>query len=127
MMKKQSLDFIVGYLFNTMDKNIFKHFNCHKSTLVESHRIPKLWFGLSSCHDITNDIISEEKYELIQKLQNGLNQLYPELETICEKIVPENQFIRFYFRVKYRELVRKMTVREIEKALGYKIEIVSDK
>ena len=127
MMKKQSLDFIVGYLFKSMDTSIFKHFNCHKSTLVESHCVPKIWFGLSSCSSITNDITGDKKYELIQKLQDTLNALYPKFNTICERVVPEHQYIRFDFKVTPIPEVKKMTIEEIEKALGYKIEIVSDK
>lgn len=127
MMQKQSLDFIVGYLFKSMDNSIFKHFNCHKSTLVESHSVPKIWFGLSSCSSFTNDITEDKKYELIQKLQDVLNDLYPKFNTICERVVPEQQYIRFDFKVTPIPEVKKMTVEEIEKELGYKIEIVSDR
>ena len=127
MMHKQSLDFIVGYLFKSMYTSIFKHFNCHKSTLVESHCVPKIWFGLSSCSSITNDITGDKKYELIQKLQDTLNDVYPKFNTICERVVPEKQYIRFDFKVTPIPEVKKMTIEEIEKALGYKIEIVSDK
>ena len=129
MMKEQSLDFIVGYVFARMDNSIYKHMwtECRKDPLVESFSVPKIWFGLSSCHSYTNDIIGSKKYELIQKLTDTLNALYPKLETVCERIVPEKQYIRFDFRVKYRETIKKMTVSEIEEVLGYKIEIVGDK
>ena len=129
MMNKQSLDFIVGYVFAQMCRSISKHFNnnCTKETLVESIAVPKIWFGLTSCSFITNDIAEDKKYELIQKLHDALNDLYPRLNTTCERIIPEKCFIRFDFKVKYKEQVKKMTVEEIEKALGYKIEIVSDK
>lgn len=128
MMQRQSLDFIVGYLFKSMDNIIFKHFSHHKNTLLESHCVvPKIWFGLSSCSSITNDITGDNKYYLIQKLQNTLNALYPKFNTICERIIPEKQYIRFDFKVTPIPEVKKMTVEEIEKALGYKIEIVSDK
>lgn len=127
MMKKQSLDFIVGYLFKSMDTSIFKHFSCHKSTLVESHCVPKIWFGLSSCSSITNDITEDKEYELIQNLQDTLNALYPKFNTVCERVVPENQYLRFDFKVTPIPEVKKMTIEEIEKELGYKIEIVSDR
>ena len=129
MMQKQSLDFIVGYVFCKMDKSIYKHFHTyeHKSTLVESHCVPKIWFGLSSCSSITNDVTGDKKYELIQNLQGTLNALYPKFNTICERIVPENQYLRFDFKVTPIPEVKKMTIEEIEKALGYRIEIVSDK
>ena len=129
MMKAKSLDFIVGYVFAKMDRSIFKYFNNNdmKETLVESISVPKIWFGLSSCQQVTNDIKGDEKYILRENICEALNSIYPRLETICERIIPEKCYIRFDFKVKYREQVKKMTVEEIEKALGYKIEIVSDK
>jgi hypothetical protein len=73
-----------------MDNIIFKHFSHHKNTLLESHCVvPKIWFGLSSCSSITNDITGDNKYYLIQKLQDTLNALYPHFNTVCEKIIPE--------------------------------------
>ena len=127
-MKEQPLDFIAGYVFARVDKAIFKHFWTyeHKNELIVSIDVPKTWFGLTSCASVTNDIIGVKKYELIQKLTDTLNSLYPKLDSVCERITPENQYLKFHFKVKYREQVKKMTVEEIEKALGYKIEIVSD-
>ena len=127
MMQKQSLDFIVGYVFAKMDRSIFKQFghNDTKETLVESITVPKIWFGLSSCQQVTNDIKGDEKYLLRENICEVLNSIYPRFETICERITPEKQYIRFDFRVKYREQIKKMTVAEVEEALGYKIEIVS--
>ena len=127
MMQGKSLDFITGYVFAKMDRSIFKHFNVRKDTLVESHCVPKIWFGLSSCQQVTNDIKGDEKYLLRENICEALNSVYPRLETICERIIPEKCYIRFDFRVKYREKIKKMTVAEVEEALGYKIEIVSDK
>ena len=129
MMQGKSLDFITGYVFAKMDRSIFKHFshNDTKETLVESISVPKIWFGLSSCQQVTNDIKGDEKYILRGNICEALNSIYPRLETICERIIPENQYIRFDFKVKYREQIKKMTVAEVEEALGYKIEIVSDK
>ena len=133
MMKAKSLDFIVGYVFAKMDRSIFKHFSNNDTvidpteTLVESITVPKIWFRLSSCQQVTNDIKGDEKYILRENICEALNSIYPRLETICERIIPEKCYIRFDFKVKYREQVKKMTVEEIEEALGYKIEIVSDK
>lgn len=128
-MQKQSLDFIVGYVFAKADRGIFKHFWTYenKNELLVSVDVPKIWFGLPSHNNITNDISGDKKYELIQKLTDTLNDLYPKLDSICEKITPEKQYLKFHFRVKYKEQIKKMTVEEIEKALGYKIEIVSEK
>lgn len=127
MMQKQSLDFITGYIFAQMDRSIFKHFNIKKDTLVESIIVPKIWFGLSSCHQVTNDITGDKKYLLRENICGTLKDLYPKLDAVCERIVPDNQYIRFDFRVKLKDVIKKMTVAEVEEVLGYKIEIVSDK
>lgn len=127
MMQRQSLDFIVGYLFNSLDKSIFKHFSNHKSTLVESHCVPKIWFGLSSSSCYTNDVKGEIKYQLKIMLEKVLQDLYPQFKTEVVRIVPEKQYLRFDFKITPIPEVKKMTVEEIEEALGYKIEIVSDK
>ena len=127
MMTEQSIPFIVGYLFKSMDNSIFKHFNCHKGILVESHCVPKIWFGLSSTSCYTNDIKGEIKHQLKIMLEKVLQDLYPKFKTEVVRIIPENQYIRFDFKVTPIPEVKKMTVEEIEKELGYKIEIVSDK
>lgn len=128
MMQKQSLDFIIGYVFARVDRALFKHFWKYenKEELKVSIEVPKIWFGLPSHNNITNDITGNDKYGMIQKLNDTLNDLYPKLDSICEKITPEKQYLKFHFRVKYKEQIKKMTVEEIEKELGYKIEIVSD-
>ena len=129
MMKEQSLDFITGYVFARVDRAIFRHFWTYqnKNELTVSIEVVKIWFGLTSCSSVTNDITGDKKYELMQKLTDTLNSLYPKLDCLCEKIAPENQYLKFHFKVRFKEQVKKMTLEEIEKALGYKIEIVSDK
>ena len=127
MMKEQSIPFIVGYLFSKVDMSIYKHFNAHKRNLIDSQLVPKIWFGLSSCSSVTNDIKGELKYQMKMLLEKTLKDLYPKFETTVIRIVPEKHYIRFDFNVKPIPEVKKVTIEEIEKALGYKIEIVSDK
>lgn len=130
MMKEQSLDFIVGYLFGNLDKSIFKHFyrQDKKGPLtVNSYCVPKTWFGLTSSKDVIEDIRGDVKYLLREAICNTLKDLYPKLEVYCERIVPYNQYIAFDFKIVKKPEVKKMTVSEVEAALGYKIEIVSDK
>lgn len=129
MMKPQSLDFIVGYLFSRMDKYIFEHFNANQceEALVVSINIPKIWFGLTSSHDITNDLKGFQKYAIRVAICETLTDMYPKLESCCGKIVADNQYIRFDFEVKYKEVVKKMTITEIESILGHKIEIIGDR
>lgn len=129
MMKPQSIDFIVGYLFSRMNEYIFEHFNINQceEALVVSISVPKIWFGLSSSHDITNDVKGVHKYAIRVLICETLTDNFPKLESCCERIVPDNQYIRFDFEVKYKEVVKKMTVTEIESILGHKIEIIGDR
>ena len=127
-MKAQSLDFIVGCIFARVDESIFKHFyrnNC-KGDLMRGYCIPKIWFGLTCSKQVTNDITGDIKYLLRESICSTLKDSYPKLDVVCERIVPDNQYIRFDFRVKPKDVIKKMTIEEIEKELGYKVEIVSD-
>ena len=72
MMKEQSIPFIVGYLFSKVDMSIFKHFNVSKRNLIDSQLVPKIWFGLSSCSSVTNDIKGELKYQIRTLLEKTL-------------------------------------------------------
>lgn len=129
MTKAKSLPFILGYLLARIEGAISEHFlqcGCNNK-FTGGLLVPKTWFGLSSCPFITNDIKGDYKYQLKVALQKVLSDLYPNFETVCEKIIPEGQYIKFDFKITPLSEVKKMTVEEIEKELGYKIEIVSDK
>ena len=127
MMAEQPIPFIVGYLFKCVDNSIVKHFSCYKDTLVESYSVPTIWFGSSSRSCCSDDIKGELKYQLKIMLEKVLQDWFPKFKIEVVRIIPENRFIRFDFKVTLISEVKKMTIEEIEKSLGYKIEIVSDK
>ena len=76
---------------------------------------------------LTNDITGDEKFWLKEKLGRLMEDVFPKFEITITKIVPDAQYIRFDYNVVKKAPVKKMTVEQIEKELGYKIEIVSDK
>lgn len=131
MMKKQTYEFIAGCVFNKMETNVFEKLKQIPATEcninINSHEmIPKIWFGISSSHEVTNDITGDAKYWLKDKLEMLMADLLPKFETTIVKIVPDNQYIRFDYNVVKKVPVKKMTVEQIEKELGYKVEIVSE-
>ena len=67
-----------------------------------------------------------DKMYIKKKVEDALNDLLPQFETTIIKIVPDAQYIRFDYTVVKKVTVKKMTVEQIEKELGYKVEIVSE-
>jgi len=130
MMKKQTYEFIAGCVFTKMEATICKELKQIPATadvnIGDCELIPKIWFGLSSSHKVTNDITGDAKYWLKEKLEMLLEDLLPKFETTIVKIVPDNQYIRFDYNVVKKVPAKKMTVEQIEKELGYKVEIVSE-
>ena len=121
-MGKQSLDFICGVLHESMMKAV-----CQTNSTFEhigaSCLIPKVWFGLpcSKSEDVTLDDCTQRHFNC--KLVKMSEELF------------SNKRVTWYFRpfkqyieVKYdiEKSPKKMTVAEIEKELGYRIEIVSE-
>lgn len=130
MMKKQTYEFIAGCVFTKMEATICKELKRIPATadvnIGNCELIPKIWFGLSSSSNHTNDITGNEKYWLKEKLEMLMEDLLPKFDTTVIKIVPDAQYIRFDYNVVKKAPVKKMTVEQIEKELGYKVEIVSE-
>ena len=125
-MHHQSGNFIAGCLFTKMETNICKKLKQGATEIGDCEIIPKIWFGLTSSKSVTNDIYSCDKAWFKKKLEQTLNDLLPQFETTIVKIVPDAQYIRFDYNVIKKAPVKKMTVEQIEKELGYKVEIVSE-
>ena len=121
-MRKQSLDFICGVIHESLMRTV-----CRTPGVFEyigdSCKIPKAWFGLpcSKSDNITLDDCTQRHFNC-------------KLVKMSEESLP-NKKVTWYFRpfVQYIEiryeierLSKKMTMAEIEKELGYKIEIVSE-
>lgn len=127
MMTPKSVSFITGYLFNIVEKNLIKHINANdipnNSVWVSSASIPKIWFGLTGSSSVSNDIDDITKSELMLNLERVMNEVFTKWVAEVVYIVPKKQYIEFGFTVKKKEIIKKMTIAEIEKELGYKIEI----
>ena len=126
MSKQQSLPFITGCLFQKMDTNILKKLKAGDTPIRDCEFIPKVMFGLTCSHSAVNDILGDQKMFIKNTLEDALCDMYPQFEITVVKIVPDKQYIRFDYTVVKKVPVKKMTVEQIEKELGYKVEIVSE-
>ena len=129
MMTSQPIDFIVGCLFNRIETTVFKEMKNQDTddiTIGDCEMIPKVWFGLRCNKDYTNDITGDNKHYLKSKLERVLADAMPRFDISITKIVPDAQYIRFDYNVTKKTTAKKMTVEQIEKELGYKVEIVSE-
>lgn len=123
MMQKQTDEFIAGFIFYKADETIIKAgLNC--DSIEFSVQIPKIWFGFNTytsyltCSRIQLESLSNMKEIVINTIKQLTNNKYK----ITIEVMEENQYLKFNF---YLNKPKKMTVSEIEKALGYKVEIIS--
>lgn len=134
MMAPQSLQFIEGYVFNTLDRRIFKHRNETKegdiNNFKEEASVPFLWFGVTNpTLDVLParvkvcDVLAKVNDEVCQSLDKKLKCLYSKLKfsTIA---VQDRQYVQFVTTV--LDDKRKLTVSEIERLLGYGVEIIAE-
>lgn len=125
MMKQQLISFISGCLFEKMSRKMYDFIQDGAEAENGWVCIPKIWFGLPYSDNILFDLKGSVKYELRTCLEETLLDLFPNYKCEIIKIVPEGAYITFDYKFSKKETVKKMTVADVEKALGYKVEIVS--
>lgn len=70
MMKEQSLEFIIGYVFSKIEKKVYEaHINKLPKTEAIEISIPKTWFGLRAIKDKNEDIDCFAKCVLITSIK----------------------------------------------------------
>lgn len=123
MMQKQTDEFIAGFIFNKADETIVKS-GLNSESIEFSVTIPKNWFGFYTyisyltCSRTQLESLSNMKEILINAIKQLTNNKYK----ITIETMEENQYLKFNV---YLNKPKKMTVSEIEKALGYKVEIIA--
>ena len=127
--KVKQQDFILGYIFGKVEKVILQGFINKDKEIHSSVQVPKAWFGLRPVTDIAVNLslIQHDAYKWeLRDILEGYNtdQRKYKYEII---IRPDKQYIKFDFHGYYIEHVKEMTIEQIEKELGYKIKVVSDK
>lgn len=135
MMKQQSPEFLLGYLFGEMERKILKRLTdrshvCLSGPQPDGYvvRIPLLWFGIKNATSMrvdrsafTNAMIMAD--ELCKKLDATLSDAFTKriINTVVQIDAQYLMFTTFC-----REDRRRMTLSQIENALGYKVTIVSE-
>ena len=126
MMQKQSKDFIVGYVFSSIERKVTSLLSADVYTIEGKVQVPKIWFGLPCNKDPDNTIYDCLSYT--NPLVKTLHDLYPKVLTYFEvNICPREQYLIFEFKAMREEPKKKMTLGQIEKELGYKVELISEK
>lgn len=124
MMQKQTLEFNIGFIFSKIERDFFKHTKESSDTFHSAVQVPKVWFGLPCSKWDSVDISLSDKAQIEQKLYDISDSIFSGWE-VRFYIKPINQYIEINYVFLKKEKPKKMTVGEIEKALGYKIEIIS--
>lgn len=135
MMKQQSPEFLLGYLFSVIERKIVKDVTGRDNSGLPrkpdtyAAQIPLLWFGItrpnSSYHNTPMVMLNVECIcdDLAKKLDETLSDVFTKrkIQTVFFR---DNQYMRFVTTAV--EDRRKLTVSQIEDLLGYKVTIVSE-
>ena len=130
--KWKTADFIAGYVYRAIEYTASKNTNCFRSVpsngFASDVCFPKVWVGGKHNEDVENAAFSNKMEDVMQQLTDAFVATYGKHFQLLARW-EEYAFGRANIAINYRILKqepKKMTVTEIEKALGYKIEIVSE-
>ena len=122
MTRVKSSDFIAGYCYKSIEYATAKGTNAFKEIpddgFVGDAVFPKVWVGGKHNEDVENAAFSN-------KMEDATYGKHFQLLARWEQYAFGRANIAINYRILKQE-PKKMTVTEIEKALGYKIEIVSE-
>jgi hypothetical protein len=120
MMQKQTDEFIAGYIFKEADRIILCS-GLNQKIINFELQIPKIWFGVKYHQSVFIGTL----FNISKIAADAIKQLTDNKYEVLWGTREENQYILFSFCLKKKPDTKKMTIKEIEKALGYKVEIVS--
>ena len=135
MMKQQSPEFLLGYLFSEIERKIIKDVTGRDNSGLPrkpdtyTAQIPLLWFGItrpnSSYHTTPMVMLNVELVceDLAKKLDETLSDVFTKRK-IHTVVFRDRQYMRFVTTA--IEDRRKLTVSQIEDLLGYKVTIISE-
>lgn len=134
MMKQQSPEFLLGYLFSEIERKVIKDItgrgpiygHCPPNTFVT--QVPLLWFGVKNANSkFTHPLVLENTLlvaeDLCQKLDKTLQDVFTK-RLFHTVVIKDKQYYKFVTTM--IEDRRRMTLSQIEDALGYKVTIVSE-
>lgn len=138
MMKQQSPDFLLGYLFSEIERKIIKDMKdmtrrdnsdlLHKSDTYNA-QIPLIWFGITrpnSRYETNPSVMLNLKCmcdDIAKKLDETLSDIFTKRK-IHTVFFRDKQYMKFVTTAV--ENSRKLTVSQIENMLGYRITIIPE-
>ncbi len=125
MMKTQTLEFNIGYAFSKIERTYINCLDKGYETDGSCVYVPKIWFDRCCFGCDTLDLRRECRVQVTKRLSELFKNIAPGWG-ITLSVRLEKQYVRIDYHIRKKEQPKKMTVEEIEKALGYKVEIVSE-
>lgn len=132
MMKQQSPEFLLGYLFSEIERKIIKDMisrgpvygHCPSDTYTA--KIPLLWFGVKyrNCTQSIRANVTTLAEELCEKLDETLVDIFTN-RLFHTTVSIDKQYVVF-LTTSMVEDRHKLTVSQIENLLGYKIAIIPE-
>ncbi|MBO5712324.1 MAG: hypothetical protein J6R47_05735 [Acholeplasmatales bacterium] len=125
MKTQKSIEWLSGYIYNTLETKCFQilHYN---NWGKENLKIPlaKVLFGLSASKNAEITIDDETKEKLYFSILNDINEIFADRFNFEILTYPEAQYI--WIEINITRKPKKMTLKEIEHVLGYKIEVIDE-
>lgn len=124
---KKSHDFIEGYIQGKLEPKLIEAL-VNKQNLDHSVIVPKSWFGLRAVKSESVCLVEHEESKLRLDIKDVLKQYNTNKTEYKYDVViyPDEQYIRFVIHGERHEVVKEMTIAEIEKELGYKIKVIGE-
>ena len=125
----KSHDFIEGYIYSEVESTLIRAFVDKETRWNKTVVIPKSWFGLRATQNAAVMLTEHEQSKLRLELKDLLCQMNNNIRSYEYTVIfrPYKQYIHIDIEGVYVEPVKEMTIEQIEKELGYKIKVVSDK
>lgn len=127
MMKIQTNEFITGYVFAEAERKFVKRIkeNPELEHIVVDVDVPKCWFHMIQALNPSVSAPVHDVSYITEHVLNALTDVLIKWDFDCTSDV-NHQYQRFRFYAQKKIERKKVTVEDIEKILGYRIEIVSE-
>lgn len=138
MRTPKRFDWIIGYVFGDFEKKLLKYLTEENKpgmglkledidgSYMRVCNVPKVCFGLREYKSKENTILEGAGNRLCEVIKEELEEVFGKKFTFDIIYFPDNQYITFRMKAFRKQPPKKMTLKEIEAALGYEVEIVKE-
>lgn len=122
---KQEEAWIDGYIFSNLEKRYLKAIKDKEDSFRMEIDIPKSWFGLqaTTSESVTLDPTAINRY--VTEMEDMATVLCRRWRVLESKIYPNMQYMRVCLLMD--RAIPRLTKSQIEKLLGYEIEIIQER